>query len=452
MIGWRVPADTNYDEEERLAARILARLGESGGVAFVSSRGASALAGAAARVLARHEGSETVGETFAEWLLEQVEVAELFIDDEELALVIAAEWQRDSASRAPTQARNRELEAALLDGPDEPERYLVYGDWLQAQGDIYGEFIIQQAAAHGPEGNPSRTRLADDFLSEHGEQLLGPLAEYVGEALHLDWWMGFIRTARLEREPELHGDYEGPILLRWLLEQRASLLLRKLAFESLLGNRSGQIDEMIAVLAEHPPAKLESLAIGRGGTAELTPLLAALPQLRVLALLCERIRYVPLVFPRLRSLTLELGWTGEALAALAGSELPELESLQLLNPGAHDLATLERAVLPSLRHLQLRPRIEQVEVLVRMPLLSRLESLDLSGSELDDELVRGVLLPNLAHLRQLRRLDLSDNALGDEAAAAIEGAFASGVVVIGEQHPVDYDEDEDEEYYEDGME
>ncbi len=446
-----MPTDTNFDDEERMAARILARLGESGGIAFVSSWGATALVGAAARVLARHEGQDDVAEAFGEWLLEQVEVAELFIEDEELARLIASEWQREPAQRKLVGARHAELEAALLADPDAPERYLVYGDWLQARGDVYGELIIQQVAAHGPEGTPARRRLATDFLSLHGETLLGPLAAYVGEVVHLDWWMGFVRAAKLEREPELRSTYEGPILLRWLLEQRASLVMRKLSLESLAPNHRGQLDEMLGVLAEHPPAKLESLRLGQGDAGEPGRVFAALPGLRELTVLCERMRHVPLHFPELRSLTLELGWTGEAIHALARSQLPRLDTLRLLAPAAHDLALLEQAQLPSLRHLQVRPRIDQVETLLRLTLLAKLETLDLSGSELDDELVAGILMPNLAALRGLRRLDLSDNALGDEAALAIESALAPGVVVIGEQTPVDHDA-EDDEYYDDDME
>jgi uncharacterized protein (TIGR02996 family) len=445
-----VPTDTNFDDEERMAARILARLGESGGIAFVSSWGATALVGAAARVLARHEGQADVAEAFGEWLLEQVEVAELFIDDDALAQLIAAEWQREPAQRKHVGARNSELEAALLANPDEPERYLVYGDWLQARGDLYGELIIQQVAAHGPEGSPTRRRLADDFLTLHGETLLGPLAEYVGEVVQLDWWMGFVREAKLERKPELGSDHEGPILLRWLLEQRASLVLRKLSLESLARGGRGQLGEMMAVLVEHPPAKLASLRLGHGDAGEPTRLFAALPGLRELVILCERMRHVPLHLPELRSLTLELGWTGEAMHALAHSQLDRLESLQLLAPGAHDVSQLARAQLPSLRHLQLRPRMDQIETLIRLPLTAQLDTLDLSGSELDDELVQGILMPNLACLRRLRRLDLSDNALGEAAAMAIESALAPGVVVIGEQSPLEAD-DEDE-YYDDDME
>ncbi|MFV8749746.1 hypothetical protein ACNOYE_04235 [Nannocystaceae bacterium ST9] len=444
--------EADFDEEERAAARILARLAESGGVEFVSSWGPSTLTRPAARVLARGEGNPELVEDFAEWLIAQIEVADMFVEDAELAAIIADEWRRAADPTPARVARNPELEADLLAHPDESERHLVYGDWLQAQGDLYGELIIRQIAAQGPDATPALIREAESFLSDRAAALLGRITEYLGVAIHLDWRMGFVHAARVAREPDDEGSYEGPILLRWLLEHRACLLLRSLEFESLLARRSDQLGEMIEVLAELPPARLQRLSIGPGEGDELTPLFAALPQLRELEVRSKHLRPVPLRFPELRSLVIELDRSSLALGLLLRSKLPRLESLTLLDPGMRDPEMLAQAEFPALRQLRLRAGLEIVDGLSRSPLLVGLEALDLSGSDLDDALVHEVILPNLARFRRLRTLDLSDNALGEDAVRALEAAFDPDVVVIGEQHPVDPNADDDEEYYDDVME
>ena len=450
------------DDEERAAARILTRLAESGGVAFVSSRGALALAGAAARVLSRKLEAPALAEALADWLIDQVEVADLYVDDDELEALIVAEWISRPSPRASTVARNPVLEAAIIAEPDSLEHALVYGDWLQAEGDLYGELIMHQAAAHGSEATPLQRRKVDDFLADNGARLLGTLAEYIGQAIHLKWQLGFIAEARLAREPEDESGYEGPVLLRWLLEHRSAIVLRSLAIESLLPKRSSQLGEMIAVLAGVAPKGLRELTIGRGDDGDLSLLGPALPHLGKLTVHCDRVRPAPLSFPRLHTLTIDPGWSREAALALLHSELPVLERLTLLGPGRIEQEQwqplLDGHCFPTLRHLDLQPHFDQVRALVQSRLLSQLETLDLSGSDLDDALVDDLILPNLNRFRGLRSLNLADNALSEEAAAAVEAALAPGVVIIGMQHPNLYDgddddgDDDDDEYYEDSME
>lgn len=440
----------DLDDEERAAARILAKLAESGGVEFVSSWGPSTLAAAAARVLSRGVVGPELAAAFCEWLMAQIEVADVYVEDAELEAILAREWSRAAGRVVGVEARNPALEAELLAHPDDRERSLVYADWLQAQGDPFGELIVHQVAAHGPDATPARVRAADDFLADHAQALLGRMAEYLDSAIHLRWSNGFVREARLAREADDHGSYEGPILLAWLLEQRACLLLRALEFESLLAKRSGQLGEMIEVVAAHRPPHVRALTIGQGDEGELSPLFDALPDLRELNLVTARLRPVPLRFPQLRVLSLDLGWSGDAQAMLTRSTLPRLESLTVLGPSDPDL--LAQCDFSALRHLRLHTGFEQALALVRSPIVIGLETLDLSGSELDDAVVHDVILPNLGRLRHLRRLDLSDNALGEDAAAAIEAAFGPGVAVIGEQNPVDPEADGDDEYYDDVME
>src|SRR5262245_51595688 len=46
------------------------------------------------------------------------------------------------ADEATGPAHNAKLEAAIAADPDDADAYLVYADWLQAQGDPRGELIV----------------------------------------------------------------------------------------------------------------------------------------------------------------------------------------------------------------------------------------------------------------------------------------------------------------------
>src|SRR5262245_57286291 len=47
-----------------------------------------------------------------------------------------------ATSRSGVSARNPELEALIEEDPNDLSRYLIYGDWLQQQGDPRGELVV----------------------------------------------------------------------------------------------------------------------------------------------------------------------------------------------------------------------------------------------------------------------------------------------------------------------
>ncbi len=67
-------------------------------------------------------------------------------------------------------ARNPELEAALLDDPTNEPAWLVYGDWLQQQGDPRGTYIaaLRAAARPAPHDLLATTRLRA-FEARYGD-------------------------------------------------------------------------------------------------------------------------------------------------------------------------------------------------------------------------------------------------------------------------------------------
>lgn len=87
--------------------------------------------------------------------------------------------------------RNRELEAHILEAPDDPERYLVYGDWLAERGDPRAELIrLQVRNAHRSSAVFER-RIARMLDEEAGRFV--PLGTH-----RCLWRFGFIRSVRVE--------------------------------------------------------------------------------------------------------------------------------------------------------------------------------------------------------------------------------------------------------------
>jgi uncharacterized protein (TIGR02996 family) len=93
--------------------------------------------------------------------------------------------------------RNLELEAHLREHPDDVEAHLIYGDWLQAQGDPRGRLIsLQHALAHGSE-RARELELRDrewELMREHAGHLFGPLRQ-IANAVIVRWSLGFVDTA-----------------------------------------------------------------------------------------------------------------------------------------------------------------------------------------------------------------------------------------------------------------
>ncbi|MFH8381274.1 STM4015 family protein [Kitasatospora sp. NPDC018058] len=159
---------------------------------------------------------------------------------------------------------------------------------------------------------------------------------------------------------------------------------------------------------------------------DVTPLLTVFPQLTSLAVrggmdLC----ILPVRHERLRSLRFESGGLpATVVRAVAGSELPALERLELwLGVGDHggdttldDLAPfLDGSRLPKLRHLGLANSDIQDEIaaaLAHAPVVARLESLDLSMGVLSDEGAAALLEGQ--PLTHLRSLDLRHHYLSEE--------------------------------------
>lgn len=455
---------TQHDEADLAAIRVLQKLVEREGVEFVSSRGVSTLASAASVFLLRQRSNPERSAAFAAWLIDQVEVRDLYLDDDQLEDILRECWDPHAERRSPvTEARRADLEALLRSEPDNLEHRLVYGDWLAAHHDPFGELIARQIAAASEPDDPALERSAAGYLREHADALFGPLAEYLGSIVRLDWRGGFIETATLGKPIDDPEPYEGAILLRWLLDHRAAMLLRELELQPFEHHWSrDQFRSLLAVVFERPRPLLRRLTVGvgpeLGDVGELARLDELLPDLEVLELRVRSSTVEQLRHPKLRRLVWERYFGPKQAAALASFELPQLASLVLGRTlTSHNLGSILAALeLPSLRSLQMPGTSDGIDWLTSVPWQAELEHLDLSGGNLEDHDAR-----LLARLRwpRLRRLDVSDNQLGPDSVALLTSLCPE--LVFGRQRPAeawgedddaDHDDADEDGYYDDAME
>ncbi|MCY1014944.1 TIGR02996 domain-containing protein [Pyxidicoccus sp. MSG2] len=368
-------------------------------------------------------------------------------------------------------ASNPELEASILQAPDNADAYLVYGDWLQRQGDPRGELIALQHAAMRARGDEAR-KLKEEvsaFIGAHRATLLGELADALDEAeleddLAVEWHLGFIRTARVGQKDQYSGrDIAG--LVKQLLTHPSTRFLRGLT----IGMASFEppndyldvIKALIEALRERGGSKtLQHLFIGdfqypeevrMSGSflGDLRPLYALLPDLRSLRLRGSEAVLGNIDVPELREFTLETTCLSpHAAKAIAAAKWPKLERLEVWF-GANSYIQgsviediqpiLDGQGLPGLKSLGLC-NAEFIDALCALlpkaKVLSQLEQLDLSRGLMSDEGAR-ILAKNAAAFAHLAHLDVTQNTLTGEGTGLIATLCPS--VSTGDQREFDQD-------------
>ncbi len=148
---------------------------------------------------------------------------------------------------------NPELETAIERDPDDEDAYLVYGDWLQGQGDPRGELIVLQAAARRDPDDKKLAQRASRHLKQHANVLIGKLGATKG--VTLGWHYGFVRDARFSI-----GDGQDLTLLRALLAHPAGRFVQTITIARPRGFTPADVVGLL--LDERKPATLADLRIG----------------------------------------------------------------------------------------------------------------------------------------------------------------------------------------------
>jgi uncharacterized protein (TIGR02996 family) len=382
-------------------------------------------------------------------------------------LVGDGEGAEDGDGEAGESASNPELEATIFSNPDNADAYLVYGDWLQRQGDPRGELIALQHAAlqaSGDEAANLKKQIAR-HLKSFKDALLGDLADALDEEeLKVEWHLGFIRTARVGQK-DYDSDRDIAELVKELLAHPSARFIRGLTIGMAHFDDENDYADVIEGLTEALTGlggskTLQDLFIGDfeypddteiswSHLHDLSPVLKLLPNLRSLRLRGGSAELGNIDLPELREFTVETGGLPlSALKSIAAAKWPKLERLEVWfgqdnyggEGGLEDIQPiLDGKGLPNLKALGLCNAEfvdELCKVLPKAKVLPRLERLDLSQGTMSDEGAR-ILAESAAAFAHLKHLDFTRNTLTGEGERAVAKLCPS--VSAGNQR--EYDED-----------
>jgi uncharacterized protein (TIGR02996 family) len=426
-------------------------------------RSAEALSLSVGRLLGESECRDDAASALFDLLMRAPEVEEVFGDEQAVSDVLAAleeecaglfPWADEGeAERAPS-CSNPALEDAIREQPDDPERYLVYADWLQAQGDPRGQLIVLDEQLLRTPADARLQAARGSLLERHREHFLGRLADHTTTSERDEedrqeafaWHLGFIRRARFAYGGPSHdvASLDLAELVAYLGDHPSGRFLRELAIgeNRLRVYHQSEHAPVVAALAARSWPTLRLLSLGDvAGEAfrevrlgDLSRLWPSLPALEELSLRGVELRLGAPVLPALRSLRIEVADLSQALLGAAGGvQAPRLERLSIGGDAEGELEVAALAPLARARELRelaltfagsAGPGFSDAlaALLVEEKIVHRLERLDLaSGNLSDDGLAR--LLRDRAALAGLRHLDLSQNTLGPEAIARLRAAF-----------------------------
>ena len=167
-------------------------------------------------------------------------------------------------------ARNPELEAVILEDPDDDEGILVYGDWLAERGDPRGQLILTYRRMH-EETDPAKfvglKKHAEAIITEHSSAFFGRVADYT-DRIRIRWRLGFfdnVRIMAMRDEPATHETLDA------LLDAPATLLLRTLDIELLDAKTNARL-----MSAELPALRSLEFALPSHQDVQLSSLLPLL--------------------------------------------------------------------------------------------------------------------------------------------------------------------------------
>lgn len=379
------------------------------------------------------------------------------------------------ATAAPAGARNPALEAAIADAPAELGAWQVYADWLQAQGDPWGERIslgLQREQAKGAT-KTKLTKTITAYEAEHAEALYGKslvalMKKDFARVASVSAPYGLFVTATV-KTPEYDWSGTAPnTVLAALVKSPAARLLRALNIGMLdheypvslakgieAITKVGKLENMRELFLgdfEYPDEN-EISWVAVGNVAKVLPVV---PQLRSLRLRGGEIKLGSLEHPTLESLTIETGGLPSgAVASVGKCKLPQLQRMEVWfgqddyggNGNCKQLKDLfEGSGLPKLEHLGLQNSEFQDDIaiaLAKSKVLARLTSVDLSMGTMRG-LGAQAIVANQKQFSKLRSLDLSDNYIPDELCDQLRAALGD-VVMIGEQRESEDDDDDDDD-------
>jgi uncharacterized protein (TIGR02996 family) len=302
-------------------------------------------------------------------------------------------------------AEERALLENILDAPEDKQAWIAYGNYLENQGTLLGEYIRVAAEIDlCDQDNPNYDSLNErwsDLIDEHGEEWLQPLADLgLSPTINGEVYPSLWLTEGMVTELEI--DKPGIIPQRAKQLFHAAPLLMELSFDF-------EELELPSVLELSELSQLHTLSVS---SCELTDSdLIALSQ-------CENLR-------RLVSLDLSYNEFSQAgMKAFANSEtLGRLKNLNLNSCELNDAAIALLAESSNTSHLEkLEISSNQItdqgiQAIADSHHLQGLKELTLGSNSLDGNAISRLAIAKF--LNKLETLDISSNALGKDGIDAL---------------------------------
>jgi uncharacterized protein (TIGR02996 family) len=258
------------------------------------------------------------------------------------------------------RARNLELEARIFAEPEDPDAYLVYADWLQAEGDPFGQLIIyDHHLAETPTSELAAARRAHFAL--HQRRFLGDLAE----SDRYTWRLGYIRRAEVAHPDEAAALWRAPAarFLTALCVHGVSVRLSRgspyagFFVGTLLDGVVKPLRELEIHLGRPPALVSTQRASVRVAELDVAPLWRRYPNLREVVL-DGAFELGEIALPEATRFELrDDALSDSALDSVSAAAWPRLEELVLAGLFERvDDAILDATAFPSLRRLRLEAR------------------------------------------------------------------------------------------------
>jgi uncharacterized protein (TIGR02996 family) len=385
----------------------------------------------------------------------------------------AATQAKAKAKTTPVGARNLELEAAIADAPNNLDAWQVYADWLQSQGDVWGERVslaLQRDKAKGPT-KAKLTKQIAAYDETHAEALYGnTLAAMLGkpefeQVALLSAPYGLFLTVKV-KSPQYDWKGLAPhTVLAAIVKSPAARLLHMICIGLIdyeypvnLGkgieaiSKAGKLESLRTLFIgdfEYPDEN-EISWVAVGNVAKVLPVA---PRLRELHLRGAEISLGALEHPTLEKLTIETGGLpGGAVASVGKCKLPELRHMEVWlgtneYGGSGKISQLkplfEGGGVPKLEHLGLQNSDFEDDVAIALSkskLLAQLKSVDLSMGTMHEPGAQAIL-DNAAKFRHLGELDLERNFIPDALAKQLRVLLPGIVSVDDQEEPDDWDDE-----------
>ena len=383
-------------------------------------------------------------------------------------------------------ARNKDLEAAIIANPSDREAYTVFADWLQEQGDPRGELISLQLGYK--EGQ------AKKLIEQHADYFLGPLAAHQkvydeggnNGGSHLRstaqqkewekiqtqaflWRNGYIYRVRLSHDEYQSNTGDGPAfegsiaeILEQVFDHPSGRYVVELAFMSNGDPNENDLQDIIDVIGKKAPPTVRKITFGDNvdqiswhHTGSLAKMWKGVPNLRTLEMETGEFDVGKMAAPALeRAIFITGGLAKSAGKGIATAAMPKIKHLEIYygtdNYGGDCTVKdvkplLDRTDLKDLTYLGLK-NSEFANALAAAvggaKILKGLKTLDLSLGTMTDEGAASLAAAKES-LKHLEVLDLTRNYLTKAGIAAVKGICPK--VITDRQEKAD--DDGDEAYY-----